>query len=235
MSSRSGRRASSDIWTRAFAIPPSPFRVYHRLTATACRRFLVPFHSDGDRDSCPARAHRRLAELERDKIAARRVQRLAAVFNCAQEFAHGASEAVIEPGTREKRAGQSGFGMELDRLMTEVGALAGSDAIRPDDRSRIARAVSGRAVEDERGLTDVKGDKRLGQKRRPRGLAGGSGGRCINGAGAAAHDARQKIEPMDAKIPEDEVVHGFERRPCDPAVVPADLDMNAGDFPDQAR
>ena len=40
---------------------------------------------------------------------------------------------------------------------------------------------------------------------------------------------------MDAEIPKNEIVDRFERRPGDPAVVPADLDMNAGDFADEAR
>ena len=119
--------------------------------------------------------------------------------------------------------------------MAEVGALAASDAIRADDRSRIPRAVSRRPVENKRGLTAVKGDKRLSQKRRPRCLSGGSGGRRMNETGAVANDAREEIEPMDAEVPEDEIVHRFERRPRDPAMVPADLDMNAGDFADQAR
>ena len=98
----------------------------------------------------------------------------------------------------------------------------------------FARAISGRAVENERGLTAVKGDERLSQQRRPRGLSGGTGGRRMNETGAVADDAREKVEPVDAEIPEDEIVHRFERRPRDPAVVPADLDMNAGDFADQA-
>src|SRR3984957_17633046 len=119
--------------------------------------------------------------------------------------------------------------------MTEVGSQAASDAIGADDRSRVPRAVSRRAVENKRGLTAVKGDKRLGQKRRPRGLCGGSGGRRMNETSAVAHNASEKIEPVDAEVPEDEIVHGFERRPCDPAVIPADLDMNASDLADQAR
>ena len=44
----------------------------------------------------------------------------------------------------------------------------------------------------------------------------------------------KKIEPMDAEIPKNEIVDRFERRPGDPAVVPADLDMNAGDLADEA-
>ena len=132
------------------------------------------------------------------------------------------------------RPGDSGFGMELDRLMAEVGPLTEGDALRADDRRRIARAVSGRAVEDKRGLTAVKGDERLRQQRRPRRLPGGSGGRRVNETRAVADDAREKVEPMDAEIPKNEIVDGFERRPGDPAVVPADLDMNAGDFADEA-
>src|SRR3984957_8100123 len=119
--------------------------------------------------------------------------------------------------------------------MTEVRALARNDAICADDRSRIARAVSGGAIEDERGLTAVKGDKRLGQKRRPRGLSCGSRSCRMNKTGAVANDAREKIEPMDAEIPEDEIIHRFERCPRNPAVIPADLDMSAGDLPDQTR
>jgi hypothetical protein len=46
-------------------------------------------------------------------------------------------------------------------LMAEVGTLAGSDAIRANDRDRILPAVSGRAIENERGLTPAKGRKRL--------------------------------------------------------------------------
>ena len=56
----------------------------------------------------------------------------------------------------------------------------------------------------------------------------------MNGTGAVADDARKKIEPMDAEVPEDEIVHGFERCPRNPAVVPADLDVNASDFADEA-
>ncbi len=40
---------------------------------------------------------------------------------------------------------------------------------------------------------------------------------------------------MDTEVPEDEIVHRFERGPRDPAVVPADLNMHAGDLTDQAR
>src|ERR1700722_7218358 len=168
-------------------------------------------------------------------MAARRIQGRAAVFYRAQKFAHGACKAVVEPGASELRPRHSSFGIEFDRLMTEVRALAGNDAICADDRSRIARAVSGRAIEDEQGLTAVKGDKRLGQNRRTRGPSSGSRSCRTNETSAVADNAREKIEPMDAKIPEDEIVHGFERRPCDPAVVPADLNMSSGDFPDQAR
>src|ERR1700722_17397779 len=137
-------------------------------------------------------------------MAARRIQGRAAVFYRAQKFAHGACKAVVEPGASELRPRHSSFGIEFDRLMTEVRALAGNDAICADDRSRIARAVSGRAIEDERGLTAVKGDNRLSQKRWPRGLPGGATGRRMNKTGAVANDAREKIEPMDAEIPEDE-------------------------------
>ena len=63
----------------------------------------------------------------------------------------------------------------------------------------------------------------------------GSRRRRVNEARAVANDACEKIEPMDAEIPKNEIVDRFERRPGDPAVVPADLDMNAGDFADEAR
>ena len=126
------------------------------------------------------KAQGRLAELERAKIVARRVQGLALLFDRAEELAHRAGEAVVEPGAAQMRAGDSGFGMEFDRLMAEVGALTESDAFRADDRRRIARAVTGRAVEDERGLTAVKGDERLRQQRRPRRLPGGSRRRRVN-------------------------------------------------------
>ena len=125
--------------------------------------------------------------------------------------------------------------MELDRLMAKVRAVAGGDAIGAYDHGRIARAVSGRAIENERGLTAAKGDKRLGQKRRSRALTGGAGRGRVNETGAVADDACEKVEPMDAKIPEDKIVYGFEGCPGDPAMVPADFDMNAGDFPDQSR
>ena len=92
----------------------------------------------------------------------------------------------------------------------------------------------GRAVENKRGLAAVEGDQRLSQQRGPRGLSGGSSGSRIDGTRAAADDAREKIEPMDAEIPEDEIVHRFERRARNPAMIPADLDMNADDLADEA-
>jgi hypothetical protein len=43
--------------------------------------------------------------------------------------------------------------MQPHGLIAEVGTLAGSDAIRANDRDRILPTVSGRAIENERGLT----------------------------------------------------------------------------------
>src|SRR5580704_13450008 len=57
----------------------------------------------------------------------------------------------------------------------------------------------------------------------------------MNETSAVADDTGEKIEPMDAEVPEDEIVHGFERRPRNPAVVPADLDVDASDFADEAH
>src|SRR5580704_8450288 len=56
----------------------------------------------------------------------------------------------------------------------------------------------------------------------------------MNETSAVADDAREEIEPMDAEVPEDEIVHGFERCPRNPAVVPADLDVDASDLSDEA-
>src|SRR5580658_10709765 len=100
--------------------------------------------------------------------------------------------------------------MELDRLIAEVGTLAEGDAFRANDGGRIMRAVSGRAIEDERGLTAVERDERLRQKRGPRRLPRGARGRGVDGTRAVADDACEKIKPVDAEIPENEIVEGFE-------------------------
>ena len=118
--------------------------------------------------------------------------------------------------------------------MAEIGTIGGGDAFGADDGSRIARAVQSRAVENKRGVTAVKGDQRLSQQRGARFLSGGSSGRCMNETGAVANDAGEKVEPMDAKVPKDEIIHGFEGRSGDPTVIPANLDMNAGDLADEA-
>jgi hypothetical protein len=105
---------------------------------------VVLFGSDGFGNAGPDRAQSRLADLERGQIVARRIQGLAFVFDRAQEFAHGASEAIVEPGTREKRAGNSSFGIELNSLMTNVEALAGSTPFAPmtDVESRAPYRVA---------------------------------------------------------------------------------------------
>src|SRR5580658_10479123 len=125
--------------------------------------------------------------------------------------------------------------MERDRLIAEVGTLAEGDAFRANDGGRIMRAVAGRAVEDERGLAAVEGDERLSHQRGPRRLSGGARGRGVNGTRAAPDDACEKIEPMDAEIPENEIVEGLEGRSGNPTVIPADLDMDARHLADQAR
>src|SRR5947199_260240 len=92
-------------------------------------------------------------------------------LECLGSCSSGRGEAVSEPGAGELRPGHAGFRIELDRLMAEVRPQAGSDALVADDRSRIARPVSRHPIENKRGLTAIKGDKRLRQKRRPRFLS----------------------------------------------------------------
>src|SRR5277367_5452195 len=52
---------------------------------------------------------------------------------------------------------------------------------------------------------------------------------------AVADHADEEIKPMDAEIPQHEIVDRLERRARYPAVIPADRDMHARDFADQPR
>src|SRR5271169_5769220 len=87
----------------------------------------------------PAGSHRGLAKPDRGEIAARRIQRLAVPLDRAQQFAHRAREAVVEPASLEGGPRDAGLRMEFDRLLAEVRPAAGNRAARADDDGRILR------------------------------------------------------------------------------------------------
>ena len=98
--------------------------------------------------------------------------------------------------------------------------------------SRAPKGVAPSKI--ERGLAAVEGDERLGDEGRPHRLSRSPRRRRVHEAGAVADDACEKVEPVDAEVPKNEIVDRLESGACDPAVVPADLDMDAGHVADEA-
>src|ERR1700729_3514889 len=99
-----------------------------------------------------AGSHCGLAKPDRGEIAARRIQRLAVLLDPAQQFAHRAREAVVEPASLEGGPRDAGFGVQFDRLLAEVRPPAGNRAARADDDGGILRPIARVAVEYQRGL-----------------------------------------------------------------------------------
>ncbi len=133
---------------------------------------------------------------------------------------------VVEPGADERRMRDAGGIGVSQLLLAEVGTAAVERAVRAGHNRAIARAETGRAVEQQRRLA-------AGNCTR---LCASSGGlACCSGARARVAKTEvadgpirlaMKIEPVDGEIVEDEVVDLVVLRAGDPAVVPLHGDVH---------
>ena len=106
----------------------------------------------------------------------------------------------------------AGFGVQFDRLRAEVRPAAGNRAARADDDGGILRPIARVAVECQRGLPAGERHERLREQGRPDGLPRGPRRRRMDAQSAVADHADEEIKPMDAEIPQHEIVDRLERR-----------------------